>query len=203
MLSLSDRKDHTASVAHWVVPRSHGLETWGDAKTVDGRVSITQPLLTPMGESLSEIEVLTRLAGAPAKPVDFVRQTWPALADERAWRKALHYGLLEGESANGAVSFDRSVLASLLKSDPPAASLELCLDADPSLHDGRYANHAWLQETPNPVSKHTWGNALWAEPGRAVKYSVKNGDVVSVGASSMKSSIEAPFGSPRARRMTP
>ncbi|MBN8215803.1 MAG: 4Fe-4S dicluster domain-containing protein [Spirochaetes bacterium] len=192
IITLSDRKDHTAALAHWAIARSHGLEGWGDAVTVDGRASILQPLITPLGESFGEIEVLTRLAGAPAKAADFVRRTWPSLAAEGAWRKALHDGILEGEDARVAVSFDGGKLGAFFKDVPPAPSLELSLDGDPALHDGRFANHAWLQETPNPISKHTWGNALWISPALAAKLGAKNGEVLAIAAATVKIPFEAP-----------
>ena len=42
-------------------PGSHPFETWGDARAFDGTVSIVQPLIQPLFESLSEVELLARL----------------------------------------------------------------------------------------------------------------------------------------------
>ena len=39
------------------------------------------------------------------------------------------------------------------------SGLELAFVADPKLYDGRFANNAWLQELPHPITKLTWDNA--------------------------------------------
>ena len=40
--------DETARFSHWHIPAAHYLEAWSDARTVDGTVSIVQPLIQPM-----------------------------------------------------------------------------------------------------------------------------------------------------------
>ncbi len=49
---------------------------------------------------------------------------------------------------------------------------------DPHLWDGRYANNAWLQELPRPLTKLTWDNPLLISPEQARKLSLRNGDKV-------------------------
>ena len=41
----------------------------------------------------------------------------------------------------------------------PSAGLEIAFVADPKVYDGRFANNAWLQELPHPITKLTWDNA--------------------------------------------
>src|SRR5262249_22658985 len=36
---------------------------------------------------------------------------------------------------------------------------ELAFYADPTIHDGRFANNGWLQELPKPITELTWDNA--------------------------------------------
>jgi Fe-S-cluster-containing dehydrogenase component/anaerobic selenocysteine-containing dehydrogenase len=58
--------------------------------------------------------------------------------------------------------------------------LEVVFQLDPKLFDGRYANLAWLQELPEPVSKLSWDNALLVAPATASKLSLGRGDMVTL-----------------------
>ena len=43
---------------HWNLPEAHALESWGDARAYDGTVTIVQPLIAPLYEGRTIIEVL-------------------------------------------------------------------------------------------------------------------------------------------------
>ena len=45
-LGLHD--DETAERCHWQIPQAHSLESWSDARAVDGTVTILQPLIAPL-----------------------------------------------------------------------------------------------------------------------------------------------------------
>ena len=53
-------------------------------------------------------------------------------------------------------------------------NFELIIQNDYSLGDGRYSNLSWLQEMPDPVSKLSWGNALYISPSLAKKLRLKS-----------------------------
>jgi molybdopterin-containing oxidoreductase family iron-sulfur binding subunit len=59
-----------------------------------------------------------------------------------------------------------------------STNLTLLLRPDPSIRDGRFANNAWLQELPKPLTKLTWGNAALMSPATAEERSIETGDVV-------------------------
>jgi Fe-S-cluster-containing dehydrogenase component len=66
----------------------------------------------------------------------------------------------------------------------PAASpdaVELVFVPDPRVHDGRYANNAWLQELPKPLSQLTWDNAAEMSPALAAHLGVSNEEHVEIG----------------------
>src|ERR1035437_3741657 len=44
---LGSNLDETGQIAHWHIPAAHSLETWSDARSYDGTVSIVQPLIEP------------------------------------------------------------------------------------------------------------------------------------------------------------
>ena len=112
-------------------------------------------------------------AGAPGSP-----------AFEKAWREALEAGFVAGSAATaGAPAFAGDGLAALLgavgEADlraPSAGDLEIVFARDPKLLDGRFANNAWLQELPEPMTKLTWDNAALLEPATAAALGVETGD---------------------------
>ena len=59
-----------------------------------------------------------------------------------------------------------------------ADNLELVLDRDAKVDDGRFANNGWLQEVPDPVTKLTWDNAAIFSPETARALGVTTGDLV-------------------------
>jgi molybdopterin-containing oxidoreductase family iron-sulfur binding subunit len=79
--------DETSARSTWHVPRAHELETWGDARSLDGTLSIQQPLIEPLYGSRSDIELLSLMAHAPDKRgYDAVKATaQAALLEARGW----------------------------------------------------------------------------------------------------------------------
>src|SRR6185312_13507800 len=57
-------------------------------------------------------------------------------------------------------------------------ALTLVLAPDPSLWDGRFADNAWLQECPRPLTHEVWGNSLKVSPTDAAAHGLIDGDVV-------------------------
>ena len=69
--------DETAELCQWHVPATHYLEMWSDARSVDGTVSIVQPLLQPMYGGKSPHEVIATLSErAERNGYDVVREYW-------------------------------------------------------------------------------------------------------------------------------
>ena len=58
VISFAEREDDFASLAVFVCPDHHPLETWSDAEPVNGLVSIAQPTLRPLGNTRSILESL-------------------------------------------------------------------------------------------------------------------------------------------------
>ncbi len=101
---LGSHLDETAVRSTWYVPRAHELEAWGDARGLDGTVSVIQPLIAPLHGGISDLQVLARLVGEPLAGGNEAIQTTlranakgAALANfDRVWNTALQRGLLEG-----------------------------------------------------------------------------------------------------------
>ena len=59
------------------------------------------------------------------------------------------------------------------------SDFEIILRPHLNVGDGRYADSAWLQEVPDPVTKIVWDNAAVMNAGTAAKMGVVRGDVLS------------------------
>jgi len=185
--------DETAELCHWHVPAAHDLESWGDARSYDGTVTLRQPLIEPVygGKSLAELLALVGGRGETAGH-DLLRQRWEALPDGD-FRRAVHDGFI-ADSAPAAIAAAPANLSTqiLELAEPvPSAGIELALRPDPTIVDGRYANNGWLQELPKPITKLTWHNALYLSPRTAERLAVRNEQIVEVEVTGKRLSVPA------------
>jgi len=177
--------DETALACDWHVPLAHPLESWGDARALDGTVSLIQPCIAPLYNGCTVQEVLSLLGDAiPRTGFSLLRDHWKDAARDgdfdELWFGWLRDGFVEG---SGAAEVAVSALPV-----PPAArasapqGLTLAFRPDPTIWDGGFANNAWLQELPKPLSKLVWENAIWIGPGRARQEGIVQGDVLKLAA---------------------
>ncbi len=175
--------DETGKLADWVLPRAHFLESWGDARHIDGTLSLVQPLIRPLFQARSDVSFLGLLSmNMNLSDFDQVQQTWRfSLGNfESEWRQGLHDGVLKKEPLE-LLEISKASLKGLKAkpvSRPTLKSLELVFQASPAVFDGRYANNAWLQELPDPVTKITWDNVAKLSPQTAKEFNLKDGDLV-------------------------
>ena len=168
--------DETAALCTWHAPEAHFLESWGDARSLDGSVRLAQPLIEPLLGGKSAIEVLAQVLGLAATQGDALVRSTHGLDGEKAWRKAVHDGGL-GKKGKALTPELRS-LSPVSLSKPEG--LEVVFEASPALFDGRFANNAWLQELPHPLSKLCWGNAALVSPATAREHDIKDGYLATV-----------------------
>jgi Fe-S-cluster-containing dehydrogenase component len=191
-LHLGRYADETAALSNWHMPQTHELEAWSDLRSGDGTASLVQPLIRPLFRSWTDHELLAQLMGqADASPYDLVRETWRAQAGsdfESWWKRALHEGIIAGSAALVAAGAPK--LPDIAAVAPADTAMALVLRPDPSLWDGSFANNAWLQECPKPLTKQVWGNALALNPRQAASLGIGPGDVVTLTAGGRQ--IDAP-----------
>ncbi len=185
-------EDETGTRCSWHLPRAHYLESWGDARGWDGTRGVIQPLIAPLYDGRSDLELLASLVGGgtPAGGQDIVRATlqgeYTGLDFEAYWRRTLHDGVVPHGGAfppvdSGAPAEGGPLdLAELTDREPVGAGVELVVAPDGKVHDGRFANLGWLQELPGALTKITWDNAALIAPADAETLGVSTNDRVAL-----------------------
>jgi len=187
-VSFSSMPDETSELCDLVLPDNHWLESWGDAVTVAGQISLQQPTLDPVFDTKATTDVLIELAkkdqalAARYNVADY--RTWyianfPGGAS--AFAAALTKPLVSGSPLVAGVAKGAAVGAS------PAPQLattsgEYFVHVYPSstLGDGRGANKPWLQELPDPVTKLAWQSWVEVHPQTFKKLGLKEGQHLTV-----------------------
>jgi molybdopterin-containing oxidoreductase family iron-sulfur binding subunit len=172
---LSEYKNETSELCHWHVPATHFLETWGDTRSYDGTVTIMQPLIEPLHEGKSAYELLAVFSDQyDRNTYDIVRGYWQTQqagnADfEKWWRQSIHDGFVANSAlpAKTVTPAGQTQTQNQSVSAATANGYELVFRTDPSIYDGRFANNAWLQELPKPLTKTTWDNVAVVSQGTA------------------------------------
>lgn len=141
--------DETSTLASSHIAATHYLESWGDARTADGTIVPVQPMILPLFDGLTELEVLAHLAGEPTtdpytisfetigkivrgeliyhgRPAntEMQRSVGMTVDADQAFRQFLHDGLL-ADSAYAAVSvsYNQSGAAALFAEGPSYTAL--------------------------------------------------------------------------------
>ena len=201
-IHLSEYYDETSQLCEWHLPKTHFLESWGDACSVNGTLSVIQPLIEPLFGAHSDVEILNLLnTGELSSGYDLVQDVWKGLVKgsdfQKQWRKVLHDGIYEKKSTRIAnPQLDSKSLNEYFVSNKTdfaevnKNNLEIVFQESSAIYDGRFANNGWLQELPDMVTKLTWDNAALMSNKTAESFGLKNQDLIEL--DNFGSKIEAP-----------
>ncbi len=171
-ISCAINFNDTAALCDYSTPRSHYLESWGDAEPKRGIYSLIQPTIAPLFDTRQAEVSLLKWAGTPGTDEEmflynYIKQNWMngVFASQSSfnrpqsfWDNALHDGVIETGVAKNAGAYAGSASTSGINK-PSNAALEVQLYED-VIGNGVYANNPWLQEMPDPVTRCAWGNYL-------------------------------------------
>jgi Fe-S-cluster-containing dehydrogenase component len=196
---LGLENDETARRCDAVLPVNHWLESWNDYEPSTDLLSVQQPLIRPLydtrqGEAIL-LEWVKRLTGSEQVETDYRtylmarwhKEVYPkgTLASfEQYWVAAVHDGVVRRRAA--ARPARRIRVKPIVEAARTAATsraakgMDLLIEPDLKLWNGRYANIGWLQELPDPITKVCWGNHLSVSAADAPRFGVADGDMVSV-----------------------
>ena len=175
-------EDETATLCHWHLPLQHDLESWSDARAIDGSACILQPLVKPFYDVRAASVLLAGIMGRDVSDRTLVEETWRDRwgADFAGrWQQALLRGRVEDMAAPPVLP---TLAGEPHATRPKTATEELVLVVRPDagVWDGCLSDNAWAQETPRPLSKITWGNVIGIGPGLARERGWETGDVVTL-----------------------
>jgi MoCo/4Fe-4S cofactor protein with predicted Tat translocation signal len=112
--------DETSAYCQWNLPEAHAFESWGDARSFDGTVTIMQPLIAPLYDGRTPNEVLAAFIDAQngKSAHDLVKDYWtrahggnvggwtitdpngqPFATPDAFWKHALHDGFVTGTAS--------------------------------------------------------------------------------------------------------
>jgi MoCo/4Fe-4S cofactor protein with predicted Tat translocation signal len=150
LVHVGTYRNITAREAALHIPAAHYLEVWGDVRAADGTYSIVQPMIAPLYDGASRVEVLLALLGrkklgpleaaapaaagaapAPAVPAEdaaytAVRDTFATVAgslDETKWNFTLRDGFLKSSAyAKATAAPNVGAVAGLVAKATPAVA---------------------------------------------------------------------------------
>ncbi len=186
-VSFSSVMDDTSELCDLILPDHHTLEQWGDAEPIRGTLSLQQPTMDPVFDTLATSDVLIRVARMdPANAAKY------PLPDYRSWliarvpgggegmRTALPTGIVAGTSLARTAAAPAVAPVAAPAIDKTEGDFYLVVYHHPVIGDGRGANKPWLQELPDPVTKITWQTVVEMHPLTGLRLGIDNNDLVTV-----------------------
>jgi molybdopterin-containing oxidoreductase family iron-sulfur binding subunit len=177
-----------------VLPTSHALESWGDARPQDGVVTSLQPAIEPIHDTRSRGDILLQLmdeAGAASGSDDYQsylisrwRRDFGGAGAEALVTKGYLVSRRGGDRR--ATPASRTGRYSL-----PSATAGLSLVVSPSLrfYDGRSRGISLLREIPDPLTSVTWDRWVSVAETTAAELGLKDSDWVEVSGGGRKAEL--------------
>jgi len=186
-IHLAHLPNATSKQSTWSIPGTHYLESWGDALASDGSYLSIQPMIQPLWDGQSQVDLLSKLLAQP-KPIGpgLIRDTFAQRTNlsgeklDQAWNDFVREGFLAASTPTPSPRLPNlnSVAGLLSKIENSApedvSSLEFNFIQSGAVDDGRYANNGWMQEWPDPMTKLTWDNAVLMSQETAKSLGLKN-----------------------------
>ena len=182
---MSDSHNETTALMDYVCPKSHYLESWGDANPYSSVYCIQQPTINPLFDSRQVEQNLLNWIESNVSYYDFLKSFYKSLGYKKSWNKILHDGFCSIDYKKNNLIFSSQEALNILNNfnfiNTSPDDVYLSLYSKTSMGDGYQSNNPWLQELPDPISKVTWDNYLTISPVHAKKLGIKNWHVANGG----------------------
>lgn len=187
VITLSETPNESVAKSNYVLPINNALESWGDHQTRNGQLTLQQPVIEPLFDTMQKETVLMNWILDESEPKNYHSYLMNNLQESiynkgnyaanfnTFWNTALHDGVVKTASVTSVSNFMQS---SISKPFNKSEGLTLILQNNYSFGTGKYSNNGWLQELPHPVSKVAWDNYAAIAPATAAKNNIENDDLV-------------------------
>jgi MoCo/4Fe-4S cofactor protein with predicted Tat translocation signal len=156
---LSLYNNETSDICHWHIPATHYLESWGDARSYDGTVTIVQPLIAPLYEGRTAHEVLALFSeNYDRKPYDIVKEYWRTWYGTASSAQVADAGRMPANRPQDAGAPTAAPQANAATATPAATPIDFESWWRKCLHDGFVPNTALPTKTV--ALKSDWANSL-------------------------------------------
>jgi Fe-S-cluster-containing dehydrogenase component/anaerobic selenocysteine-containing dehydrogenase len=204
IVSLSHTPDETSTLAKYVCPDNHYLESWNDAEAKKHKYSLAQPVVQAIFNTRQFQDSLLLWSGSEQNYYDFMNALWaerfmPLQSEhfnpEAFFDHSLQKGVFEpaisipvSESAPEADAMEEAV-SERLPFDPSSLGIEegsgegvteVVLYESLALGVGNQANNPWLQELPDPLTRICWDNVACISPAQASGLGFNSGDLIKI-----------------------
>jgi molybdopterin-containing oxidoreductase family iron-sulfur binding subunit len=191
---MASHENETSEACDWFLPLSDDFEAWSDSKSFDGSVSILQPAISPLYDTRNfheQVHFATYLEEKTS--YEIMQASWKKIWGNdfpKRWSKALRTGIV-ADSAASAIHPKSKPLALKPRLSESTSAIEVFFKPDSVLLDGRFANNAWLQELPDPLTQITWDNVAAVSDEIAREKNISNGQVLEIQVADKKLNIPA------------
>ncbi|NLR91334.1 TAT-variant-translocated molybdopterin oxidoreductase [Flammeovirga agarivorans] len=192
-VATNDRLDTTAALCTFNAPDTHFLEAWNDAEFKRGYFSVAQPTINKIFNTRQAQDSFLTWMGSEEEYDELVKSFWKkdifALQSSEGnaqsfWVRSLHNGIFETENTGSyksvhdagssdvdySASFDAASAGNKVAAKFKTSSdWEFVAYSASVMGHGAMANNPYIQETPDPITKVTWGNFVAISPEDAKK----------------------------------
>ena len=197
VISFAGTMDETASLAGYVCPDHHYLESWNDAEPVKGTFSLAQPTIKNLFNTRQMQDSLLLWAELPYQDYHtYIQGFWTkniynlqsgVSSFEAFWTKSLQDGVFETTGLSAAPTFSGDIAtAASAATAAKSSGVEIVLYEKTGMGNGSQANNPWLQELPDPISKVCWDNYAAMSPAFAAAQGYVQGTVIEIKAGNKK-----------------
>lgn len=203
ILTLTESLTETAVLSHYVLPINHTFESWGDYMVRKGVYSLQQPVINPIYNTRQKEAILLNWLRENKNFTEdlyyvYLKNNWEKLIYpqqqskidfNKFWTLSLHDGVFVERVLKQTIpqyKYNQTAFISAKFNEALNDGFVLTLNSSHFISDGRFANNAWLQEIPHPITKIVWDNYAAISTESAKKLGLSSNDKVEISVENRK-----------------